>query len=243
MNAKAPDCSGAFYSREAHPSREGMSVLATAHRRRSHGTGPRTSVVLTRWIHRAAFVGAATRARPCCHPFFMLRFLAGCSARANGSSTGRARRGLGLSRRNERRAEQRHNDKSRGGKFGSHQNISVGYWNPPNLGDAIQFRRGANIAQISYSKSPFASSAQAFTTFPSIRHLPNIGFAQSTSNGAFAYWGYAVFVDVIKGSPRCPKCEEMMALRIIEPERPGYDLLTFECPKCLGTETLVVSIY
>jgi hypothetical protein len=50
-----------------------------------------------------------------------------------------------------------------------------------------------------------------------------------------------VFVDVIE-SPRCSKCGEMMALRIIEPERPGFDLRTFECPKCLGTETLVVPI-
>jgi hypothetical protein len=51
-----------------------------------------------------------------------------------------------------------------------------------------------------------------------------------------------VFVDLIK-NPRCPKCVEMMALRIIEPERPGFDSRTFECPECLGTKTLVVSIF
>jgi hypothetical protein len=34
----------------------------------------------------------------------------------------------------------------------------------------------------------------------------------------------------------------MMALRMIEPERPGFDTRTFECSKCFGTETLVVSI-
>jgi hypothetical protein len=34
----------------------------------------------------------------------------------------------------------------------------------------------------------------------------------------------------------------MMALRVIEPERPGFDSRTFECPKCFGTETLVVAI-
>ncbi len=51
-----------------------------------------------------------------------------------------------------------------------------------------------------------------------------------------------MFVDVIK-SPRCSKCGEMMALRLIEPERPGFDLRTYECPKCLGTETLVASIF
>jgi hypothetical protein len=53
--------------------------------------------------------------------------------------------------------------------------------------------------------------------------------------------GYAVLANVIRG-PRCPKCEEMMALRVIEPERPGFDSRTFECPKCYDTETLVVSI-
>jgi hypothetical protein len=34
----------------------------------------------------------------------------------------------------------------------------------------------------------------------------------------------------------------MMALRLIEPERPGFDLRTFECPKCFGTQTSVASI-
>jgi hypothetical protein len=33
-----------------------------------------------------------------------------------------------------------------------------------------------------------------------------------------------------------------MALRMIEPERPGFDSQTFECPKCFATDTLVVSI-
>jgi hypothetical protein len=33
-----------------------------------------------------------------------------------------------------------------------------------------------------------------------------------------------------------------MSLRIIEPERPGFDLRTFECPKCFVIDTLVVSI-
>ena len=50
-----------------------------------------------------------------------------------------------------------------------------------------------------------------------------------------------MFVDRIK-SPRCPKCGAMMSLRIIEPERPGFDSWTFECPKCYDTETLVASI-
>ena len=76
----------------------------------------------------------------------MLRFLAGRSARADGSLTGRAGRGLGLSRRNERRAEQRRNDEGRDCKFGSHRNISVGDTVTANPGRAIQFRRVANIA-------------------------------------------------------------------------------------------------
>jgi hypothetical protein len=53
--------------------------------------------------------------------------------------------------------------------------------------------------------------------------------------------GYAMFVNVIK-SPHCQKCGDTMALRIIEPERPGFDLRTFECPKCYDTEKVVVSI-
>jgi len=34
----------------------------------------------------------------------------------------------------------------------------------------------------------------------------------------------------------------MMSLQIIEPERPGFDARTFECPKCYDTETFVASI-
>jgi hypothetical protein len=50
-----------------------------------------------------------------------------------------------------------------------------------------------------------------------------------------------MFVTRIK-SPRCQNCEETMSLRIVEPERPGFDLRTFECPKCFVSETLVVPI-
>jgi predicted RNA-binding Zn-ribbon protein involved in translation (DUF1610 family) len=64
---------------------------------------------------------------------------------------------------------------------------------------------------------------------------------KSIPNVDFPVEGYAVFDDLIK-NPRCPKCGEMMTLRIIEPERSGFDVRTFECPKCSGVETLVVSI-
>jgi hypothetical protein len=51
-----------------------------------------------------------------------------------------------------------------------------------------------------------------------------------------------MFEDLIK-NPRCQKCGEMMKLQIIEPERSSFDMRTFECPKCLGVKTLVVSIF
>lgn len=170
-----------------------MSIFATA-RRSSHGTGPGTSAVLIRWIRRVAFLGTAARARPCRHAFFMLhffmlRFLATGSAGTDGSFTGRAGRGLGLSRSNERRAEERRYDKGRDCKFGSHQKTPKLVRMNPNLGHAILFRPMANIAQISYSKNSFVIAARASITFPNIRHLQNIGFAQSASNGASAYWG------------------------------------------------------
>jgi hypothetical protein len=50
-----------------------------------------------------------------------------------------------------------------------------------------------------------------------------------------------VFVESIR-SPRCSKCSEAMSLRIIEPEKPGFDLRTFECPKCRVIDTVVVPI-
>lgn len=33
--------------------------------------------------------------------------------------------------------------------------------------------------------------------------------------------------------PECPKCSTAMRLFGIEPEAPGFELLSFECPKCL----------
>src|SRR5258708_38725018 len=97
-----------------------MSIFATAFRS-SHGIGPGTSVVLIRWIRRAAFLGTAARARPCGHAFFVFRFLARGSAGTDVSFTRRTGRGLALSRRNKRRAKERPNNKSRDCKVGSHK--------------------------------------------------------------------------------------------------------------------------
>jgi hypothetical protein len=39
--------------------------------------------------------------------------------------------------------------------------------------------------------------------------------------------------------PTCSKCGTGMLLFGIEPERPGYELHSFECPKCQNTETRI----
>jgi len=36
--------------------------------------------------------------------------------------------------------------------------------------------------------------------------------------------------------PECPECTAQMYLAGIEPEKPGYDLRTFECPMCQHVE-------
>jgi len=40
--------------------------------------------------------------------------------------------------------------------------------------------------------------------------------------------------------PRCPECTTQMYLAQIEPGHPGFDLRTFECPKCKHLESVVV---
>ena len=75
--------------------------------------------------------------------------------------------------------------------------------------------------------------AKQFHRFRSPRHITNVG--QNLIGGS------AMLVASIK-SPRCSKCGETMSLRIIEPERPGFDSQTFECPKCYDTKTLVAPI-
>ena len=44
----------------------------------------------------------------------------------------------------------------------------------------------------------------------------------------------------INARPDCPQCAAQMYLARIEPERPGHDLRTFECPRCQHVETAVV---
>ena len=43
-------------------------------------------------------------------------------------------------------------------------------------------------------------------------------------------------------NPNCPKCGTGMRLFGIEPDAPGLELLTFECPKCLHIETKLAKI-
>ena len=43
-------------------------------------------------------------------------------------------------------------------------------------------------------------------------------------------------VDDLKDPP-CPECGCMMWIKRIEPVRPGHDERTFECPRCLYSES------
>ena len=40
--------------------------------------------------------------------------------------------------------------------------------------------------------------------------------------------------------PRCSQCATQMYLPQIEPGQPGFDLRTFECPRCKHAESVVV---
>jgi hypothetical protein len=55
----------------------------------------------------------------------------------------------------------------------------------------VRFSSGAwqILRKFHIPKNSLAIAAQAFITFPNIRHVPNIGFAQSASNSAFAIGG------------------------------------------------------
>jgi hypothetical protein len=44
----------------------------------------------------------------------------------------------------------------------------------------------------------------------------------------------------INARPDCPQCAAQMYLARIVPEKPGFDLRTFECPLCEHSETIVV---
>jgi hypothetical protein len=38
----------------------------------------------------------------------------------------------------------------------------------------------------------------------------------------------------------CPRCGTLVGLSSIEPDEPGFELLTFECPRCQHSESFVV---
>jgi hypothetical protein len=42
--------------------------------------------------------------------------------------------------------------------------------------------------------------------------------------------------------PACPKCGTKMWLFGIEPEKPGFELHSFDCPKCHHIETAIGKI-
>jgi hypothetical protein len=48
------------------------------------------------------------------------------------------------------------------------------------------------------------------------------------------------FINVVR--PPCPKCGTTMMLARIEPEEPGFDLRTFECPACGALDTRIIAI-
>ena len=48
-------------------------------------------------------------------------------------------------------------------------------------------------------------------------------------------------VDDLK-DPSCPECGCIMWLKLIEQNKPGHDERTFECPRCLYSESFVVEL-
>jgi ribosomal protein S27AE len=42
------------------------------------------------------------------------------------------------------------------------------------------------------------------------------------------------------GRPECPKCTTQIYLAGIEPEKPGFELRAYECPRCQHVKTTVV---
>lgn len=48
-------------------------------------------------------------------------------------------------------------------------------------------------------------------------------------------------IDALKDPP-CPECDCMMWIKTIEPDKPHHERWTYECPRCLYVESLVLEI-
>ena len=84
--------------------------------------------------------------------------------------------------------------------------------------------------------SRFPNTAFAAKQFQSLARLD-----KGQTSIMRSQWKHKMFAVRIK-NPQCPKCGTLTSLRIIKPERPGFDSRTFECPKCYDTETFLASI-
>ena len=54
------------------------------------------------------------------------------------------------------------------------------------------------------------------------------------------FFEYTLENSPIMAKPDCPKCTAQMYLARIAPGTSGFDLRTFECPRCQHIETAVV---
>jgi hypothetical protein len=61
-----------------------------------------------------------------------------------------------------------------------------------------------------------------------------------TGESKMTFTEYTLDNTPINARPDCPQCAAQMYLARIEPEKPGHDLRTFECPRCQHVETAVV---
>jgi hypothetical protein len=65
------------------------------------------------------------------------------------------------------------------------------------------------------------------------------GTLLQTGKSKMTFTEYTLDNTPINARPDCPQCTAQMDLARIEPEKPGHDLRTFECPRCHHLETAV----
>jgi hypothetical protein len=68
----------------------------------------------------------------------------------------------------------------------------------------------------------------------------SVALPLATEDSQMTFSEYTLENSPINIRQACPECSALMYLARIEPEKPGFDLRTFECPRCQHVETVAV---
>ena len=118
---------------------------------------------------------------------------------------------------------------SRAGVRQQHSNC-----NKKRAAEAASAATGGSLISVLNSQSELFRSPSRARTIVSRQTIANRGDSHMTLSE------YTLENSPIIARPDCPECTAQMYLARIEPDKPGFDLRTFECSKCNNADQYII---